>query len=392
LRIAYVTDQLLPRTATDTHQMMAMVSALGEAGARVTLFAPERLGRAAPTREDLGEYYDVRPTFDVVTARSVYPSLRGIEKIAHGFRAARYPDVRKSDVIYTRAIPTVICALVARLPVVYETYRPWPDQRRHLRVLFRWIGRHPTFVGAILHSRLAADSYLRIGVPPEKVLIAHNGHDPRVLEPVLSTREARSYCGLPDGPTVVYTGHVAARKGLGLVLDLAESLPEVTFVLVGSEGSGSVERRAAALRNVRLVAWMSLAESVPYLYAADVLIIPPTSKPLKDVGNTVLPIKTFLYLAAGRAILAPSTPDLLEVLTDGKNAVLVSPDAPQEALLRLRELLGDSGLRASLAAQARADGAMYTWARRAEGILEFLREQLPRTSPPADRPVDGFAR
>jgi hypothetical protein len=55
-------------------------------------------------------------------------------------------------------------------------------------------------------------------------------------------------------------------------------------------------------------------------------------------------------------------------------------------------LLGDSGLRASLAAQARADGAMYTWARRAEGILEFLREQLPRTSPPADRAVDGFAR
>lgn len=376
MHIAYVTDQVLPRTATDTRQMLAMAAAMGDAGAHVTLVTPARWDRVPATRDDVAAYYEVAPTFRMATVRSVYPNIRGIEKLAQGLVGPRHPAARQADVVYTRTLPILLGALFAERPVVYETYRPWPNQQPLSHPLFRWVGQHKNFVGAVLHSRLAMESYARIGVPREKLLTAHNGHHPRVLQPSLTPQQARAQCALPDQPTVVYTGRVSLKKGLGLVLDLAEVLPEVTFVLVGSEGYGPVEQRAAALRNVRIVPWQPLSATVPYLYAADVLLIPPTSKPLENVGNTVLPIKTFLYLAAGRAILAGRTPDVEEVLTDNHNAALVTPDAFDAALARLRQLLDDEALRLHLATQARSDGEALTWDRRAEKVLHFIAARL----------------
>jgi glycosyltransferase involved in cell wall biosynthesis len=122
------------------------------------------------------------------------------------------------------------------------------------------------------------------------------------------------------------------------------------------------------------VPWQPFSATVPYLYAADVLLIPPTRGPLETVGNTVLPMKTFLYQAAERAILGPATPDVTEVLRDGLSARLVPPDAPETAAAALRDLLADEALRARLAASARAE--VQTWQARAERVLAFVERRL----------------
>lgn len=378
MRIAYITDQLLPRTATDTGQMVSMASALGAAGADVTLVRPGRWFRREPGLDEIAAYYRVPPTFSIDVVRSVYPNIRGVEKLAQGLVGPLRRAAKEADVLYTRTLPILTGALLTTdRPVVYETYRPWPLQKPASTPFFRWIGRHPNFLGAVLHSALATDSYARAGVPPERLLTAHNGYDPRLLDPVLTREEARRRCGLPlEGPVVTYAGRVSMKKGLGLVLDLAEALPTTRFVLVGSEGEGPVEQRARRLSNVTVVPWQPFDRTVPYLYAADVLLIPPTRGPLEAVGNTVLPIKTFLYMAAERAIFAPDTPDLRELLVDGHNAVLVRPDDPEEARRRLSALLADTDLRTRLAAQARTDGAMLTWDRRAQRVLGFIEERL----------------
>lgn len=375
MRIAYATDQLLPRTATDAEQLMATVAALGRAGAEVDLLMPAHAWRPAPDADALARFYEVTPSFQVKALRGAAPTFRGLEKLAHGLAVARRRAARSADVLYTRNLPTVLAALRrGAAPVVYETYRPWPDQRPRRAPLFRWIFAHPRFLGAVLHSRLAAESYRRIGATDAQLLVAHNGYDPARLAPVLSRTEARATTGLPEQPTVTYAGHVSLDKGLGLVLDVAEALPDVRFVLVGSKSEGPVERRAAGLANVAVVPWQPFSETVPYLYAADVLLIPPTRGPLEAVGNTVLPMKTFLYMAAGRPVFGPATPDLEEVLTDGRSACLVPPDDLTAAIAALRDLLADPGLQHRLADAARAD--VQTWDERAERVLAFLERRL----------------
>jgi glycosyltransferase involved in cell wall biosynthesis len=378
MKIAYLTDQVLPQTATDTAQLMAMVSAFGAAGADVTLVTPHRFGRPDPTRDALCAYYEVAPTFRVRFVPSVYPSVRGLEKAAQGIVGPWSEAARGADVVYTRNLPIVGPALLLRrTPVAYETYRPWPRQKPWSARFFRHLGRQPGFAGAILHSRLALDSYVASDVPAHKLLVAHNGYDPRQIEPRLSRREARHQVGLQmEGRVVCYAGRIGLRKGIGTVLDMAAALPDVRFVLVGSEGHGPIEQRAATMANVTMVPWQPFTRTLPYLYASDVLLIPPTRGPLEKTGNTVLPIKTFLYMATGRAILGPATPDLRELLHDGQNARLIPPDDVGAAVHALREMLDNELLRERLGEQARADVALLTWHSRASKILAFLDERL----------------
>lgn len=386
MHIAYITDQLLPQTATDTEQTMSMVGAFGEVGAEVTLVKPEHWLDSEPGRDAIAEYYQIDPaTFEVASVRSVYPNIRGIEKVAQGLTGPRHPAARRADVLYTRTLPILLGALlVGTRPVVYETYRPWPRQQPWSAPLFQWLSQHPRFLGGVLHSDLARQSYVNARVDPDRLLTAHNGYDPERLEPRLSQTTAREGCDLPDRPTVTYAGRVTMEKGLGLLLDMARALPDVQFVIVGSEGNGAVERQAAPLSNVCVVPWQPFDDTVPYLYAADVLLIPPSTKPLKDVGNTVLPMKTFLYMAAGRAILAPASPDLQELLRDDENAALVPPDDPEAAVRRLRTLLDDPAQCGRLGTAALDDIETHTWPRRAERVLHFIqRQQEAAPRPPS---------
>jgi glycosyltransferase involved in cell wall biosynthesis len=256
---------------------------------------------------------------------------------------------------------------------VYEHYRPWPGSGRAMRALFGALARDSRSPALVLHSALAAASYERVGFDPTRMIVAHNGWDPRRMQPVLDRAEARARCRIAgDGPVVLYAGHVNPKKGIGLLLDLAQSFPQAQFVVIGSEGDGPIERRAATIANVDMRRWVKPPELVPFLYAADVLAIPPTAGPLTIVGNTVLPMKTFLYMASERAIFGPSTPDLHEVLRDGENACLVAPDDPEAARRGLGELLASRELRDRLGRTARADALGLTWHARAQKVLAFL--------------------
>ena len=64
-------------------------------------------------------------------------------------------------------------------------------------------------------------------------------------------------------------------------------------------GRGPVERRAESLPNVIVRPWQPFDSVLRYLDAADVLLVPPSAAPLRG-GGTVLPLKLFSYLAAGR--------------------------------------------------------------------------------------------
>ncbi|HUF09184.1 MAG TPA: glycosyltransferase [Rhodothermales bacterium] len=378
MKIAYITDQILPRTATDAKQMVSMVSALGRAGSEVTLVTPRRWFSRASNRDRIASFYEVSPSFSIQSVHSVYPNIRAIEKLAQGLAGPLTRTSRKADVLYTRTIPILIGALFfTRRHIVYETYRPWPVQRPHSAGFFRWLGRRRRFLGAVLHSELARRSYAEAGVPVEKLMTAYNAFDSSHLQPALTQMEARVACGLPpDRKTVVYTGRLSKRKGVDILLDLARELPDVTFVLVGSQQNGAIEKDAARLPNVVVCPWIPDSRIAPYLYAADVLIIPPTVRPLREAGNTVLPIKTFQYMAAGRAILAPSTPDITEILVDGENACLVPPDETVAARDRLKVLLSDEAVMAALGRRALETSRGLSWERRAECVLAFIFERL----------------
>ena len=181
------------------------------------------------------------------------------------------------------------------------------------------------------------------------------------------------------------------KKGLELVIEAAKSLPDHLFLLVGSYGDGPIEVLAKEVANVRPLPWQRSPEALrPYLDAADVLLIPPSLKPLAEFGSTVIPLKLYLYMGAGRPIIAGDTPDVREILQNGRNAVLCQPDSVESLVAGVRALTDDAALAQRLAATALTDSRGYTWTARAARIASILEERL--ASAPVERRVFSRAQ
>ncbi len=355
---------------------MQTIAAFCRRGAEVCLVLPE--SAAAPSASELAAHYQVDARFSVERVPTPFRKLEAGRKWWHARRALDLPSVASADVVYTRNFPTLfslglLAPAGSRRLFAYETYRPWSDQFPVLAPLFRRAMRSPHFLGAILHSRFARDRYEALGVDERRLLVAHNGHDPsRFVDPP-PRAELRAQLGLPlDRKVVVYTGHVNLTKGLDTVLRMARRLPEVCFVLVGSDGNGLIETLARRTGNVKVVPWQPFDSVARYLTAADVLLQPPSRIPLRLVGNTVLPMKLFLYLAAGRPIVAPDLPDMREVLEHDHNALLVPTGDDDAAVGAVARILDDPALAERLSAAAKRTAAGLTWDARAARILSFL--------------------
>ena len=381
LRLLYAWDRFLPTTATDAEQATSTISALARRGVEVTLLMPRARDGAGMSAEQICAHYKVSGGFRVEHVPVPFVEQLLVRKAcftAHVLTRAALPA---HDVVYTRN-SAVFLALIARgARVIYDTHRAWPDHLPFSKPVFKLAMTRKNFAGAVFHSDYARESYARLGVDEARLRTMRNGFDPARFTSGVTSAAARAELGLPlDRKLVVYTGHISAMKGLGSVLDLAAHNREALFLLVGSEGDGSVERAAQKHDNVRVLPWQPYDVAAKYMVSADVLLLPPSSVGLKVAGHTVLPMKLYGYLAAGRAVLAPSTPDIAELLVDGQNAVLVPPSEPELAARALADLLADDTRGERLAAAALEMSKGLTWDARAEKLEAFIRERLEKMS------------
>ena len=377
MRLAYpVLWSRLGREASQ-EQTVGTAAALARAGVEVTLILPRGPADPPLDSEAVRSWFGVGGDFGLVQRPSRWAGDHAVRSTLWMRQLLGGPGIAGADLLYSRVPVMLAWPGPYPLPFATDLYRPWPDDWPWLRPFVRRAAARRECLGYVLHSAYAAQSYARAGVPADKLLVAHNGHDPGRMLPRLGKAEARTRLGLPlERPIAVYAGRINAHKGLDQLLALADLRPQALFLLVGSEGAGAIEAAAASRSNVRIVPWQPPEALPAWLYAADLLLIPPSSAPLERFGTCVLPMKTFLYLAAGRPVLAPATPDTAELLRDGDNALLVPPDAPQAAAAALDRILADAALAERLGDNGARTAAALSWDSRAKRIAAFLAGRL----------------
>ncbi|WP_240161717.1 glycosyltransferase family 4 protein [Gluconacetobacter azotocaptans] len=383
MKILFAFENALPSTEADAEVFVTTARYLGRQASQAWLHVPMRDKAGCPTLagttglSPLRAWAPVRPAL----ARHVFCGLTLVWRRAF----------RQADFVYTRNLWIAWMAILFGQQVVFDHYRPWPDQIPPLR---RWLHRlmcNPRFLLNICHSDYTRRTYLDLDVPADKLRCIRNGFEPDRLQAPVAMDDAKRAVGIPpDRRTVVYTGRVNHKKGLPLVIEAARALPDLLFVLVGSYGHGPIEDMARSVPNVRIVPFQPPETLTRYIHAADVLLIPPSLQPLARYGSTVLPLKLFFYMASGRPILAGNTPDVREVLRHGENAFLCAPDSPRALIDGLAALTADPALSARLAATALAESVDLTWAARARHITAAIQNRL--AAPPAPPQAWGRAQ
>ncbi len=289
---------------------------------------------------------------------------------------------RDADLVYTRNLWVAWLAVRFGQRVVFDHYRPWTEQVPPLQLWIHRLFCNRRFLVNICHSEYTKSRYLDLGVPEAKLYCVHNGFEPQRLQAPVPLETAKAQIGVsPDKKTVVYTGRINHKKGLDIVIEAGRRLPDHEFILVGSSGDGPIEAKAKNVANIRIVPWQAPDTLARYIFAANVLLIPPSRQPLAAFGSTVLPLKVFLYLASGRPIVAGDTPDIREVLRHGENAFLCRPDCPESLVAAIRAVTADANLAERLGATALANSRDFTWGARAERIAAIIADRLDSAPP-----------
>ena len=294
----------------------------------------------------------------------------------------------RPDILYERAnlfLPVAVW-LKRRyeLPMLLEVNAPIFQERNQfggivLKRLARW-SEEMTWHGAdyVLPVTHALAEIIRdAGVPDERIAVIPNAIDPARFMGEMDNPAAKRRLGLEDRTVLGFTGFVRAWHRLDSVIDLlaAGGMGTNLHLLVVGDGPErpALERRARKLGVARQVTFTGALErdAVPDHVAAFDVALQPGSTPYAS------PLKLFEYMALGRAIVAPNTPNIREVLADGRTAVLFDPDNPDSFGSAIERVSSDAALRARIGAAARQAiiERDLTWehnARRIEALAERL--------------------
>ena len=230
--------------------------------------------------------------------------------------------------------------------------------------------RHPRFLTWVTISDRLAAYYASQGVPTRKVCVQPDAVDLEQFERP-RTPSPSPYSG---GPNAVYTGHLYDHKGVPTILEAAAQLPEVSFHLVGGWTDDISRQEALAeahgLRNVTFHGLKPQADLPPYLWHADVLLLPPSRRHASAAWTS--PVKLAEYLASGTPVVATRIPALEDWLTEDE-VVFVSPDDGAALAGGVRAVLdeGEAARRRTAAGLQKARG--WSYERRVTKILQHAR-------------------
>jgi glycosyltransferase involved in cell wall biosynthesis len=218
------------------------------------------------------------------------------------------------------------------------------------------------------------------GVPREKIVVVRNGVDDAFLKEA-DPRPVRARYGL-DGKTVLgFTGFARPWHGLDQVVRYLASRGDGLHLLLVGEGEvrAGLEKLARELGvadRMTVTGVVQRADLPAHIAAFDVALQPAATA-------YASPLKIFEYMALARAIVAPASDNIREILNDGRDALLFAPGVEAAFFERLDALIGDPDLRARLGAAARANLLRedLTWAANAARVERIAQDLLARGRP-----------
>ncbi|MGB8276056.1 MAG: glycosyltransferase family 4 protein [Alphaproteobacteria bacterium] len=218
------------------------------------------------------------------------------------------------------------------------------------------------------------------GVPKERIAVIPNGINSDLLAHDPDPAAAKESLGLEGRLVLGFTGFVRDWHGLDAVIDLiADSDPALRLhlLLVGDgPARNDLERRAAARgvgARVTITGIVPRRDIARHVAAFDVALQP-------RVQPYASPLKLFEYMALSRAIVAPATENIREILRDGHDALLFDPELPGAFRAALERLCKDPELRRRLGTAARRtiEERDLTWDHNARRVVDLFRQVMDR--------------
>ncbi|MDR3570881.1 MAG: glycosyltransferase [Candidatus Pacebacteria bacterium] len=280
---------------------------------------------------------------------------------------------RRGTILYTREAPLIILSYFG-FRVVYECHHIFDRSNG-----FFWLCRKAFAIVTI--SQALKDSFLEQGLTTDSILVAPSGVDLSLFGRQIDKEAARRELGLPmEQHIALYTGNFTTMgedKGIRSIIEALRQVSNVLFIAAGGSVPDIQRYRSLAQKNgvskrVLLFGHASQERLALFQQAADVLLMPFPDTP--HYRNHMSPVKMFEYMASERPIIASDLPTIREVLNE-TNAIIIPPDNSATLAQAVSDILRNPRKATLIASKAKYDSIAFSWEKRSERILDFIRTQ-----------------
>ncbi len=373
MKIIYLANSFIPsRTANSIH-VMKMCQAMVKAGHEVMLVTFDSEADEERNIENVFDYYGVKPCFILKKI-----PLRKVKGKMHLFaiEAIRFIKKQQFELVYTRCEIPALYLSISAIPFILEAHKPFVGQSSFMKPFFKRI-----FKAANLKRLITISGALRklfeeqVSLQNVDVKVLHDAAD---ASPASSNGMANKWKGQMGHLQVGYFGHLYKGRGIEVIFEAAQMLPQVDFHIVGGRNCDVAywEAQLGGLQNVYFYGFVLPSEVGHYRHLCDVLLAPYQKEVWvankgHESSKYMSPLKIFEYMASGKCIISSDMPVLREVLND-QNAILVDPEDAAQWTQAIQKC-SDTSYREAVAGRAWRDfNQKYTWIKRAEEALNGL--------------------
>ncbi len=293
----------------------------------------------------------------------------------------------RPDGIYERYnlfLPVGIWAKkIFKLKLLLEVNSPLYDERKNYGgITLSWLAKWSEYytwrnADQVLPVTHVLASYItKAGVPERKITVIPNGIDPKRFAQNTNAEHDQRF---KNKLVVGFVGFCREWHRLDEVMTLIanEKNPDLVLLIVG-DGPVAEPLKAQAeslgIQNNFYITGLVAREDMPYWLDQIDIAIQPAVTPWAS------PLKLIEYLAKGKAIVAPDTPNIKELLQHNFNAVLFDSSNTENMIINIKKIITDDTLREKIQrnAQKTIETKSLTWINNAMVITNLLNTDRKR--------------
>ncbi|NJN13614.1 MAG: glycosyltransferase [Richelia sp. RM1_1_1] len=334
--------------------------------------------RPRKTPEKLIKYYNIQEKLKVSPLPMPFP----IDYIKTKFTnsntiASKYyfpfHILPTTKIVHSRDWNFIEAAVKNGVPAIYEHHH------HENKPFVQEIVRSPLFQIAVTVADTIKESMIANGMPPEKVVKLHNGYNHLFMErhPAAATEWRKKLLQNGREKLVVYSGALEKFKGIDILIEVAQKLPQIQFVCAGGKEKQVIHYQQLAkqkqIDNITFLGFILQEELASLLQAADILAHPHCSG---AAATFTSPLKLFDYFASGTPIVSTRIPSLTEFENNKAISAWCEPDNPNEFTASVARVLETHPRKIEGYSNSIEFVKQFSWENRAAKIISYLDESL----------------